>query len=89
MRNVPVFRRHAWVVGSVKSPPGGETDRIMLKEPILPPSVLTTPARDIKPESLEARYVGYPSSPGISSRADDISRKASDHREMLSANSRT
>ncbi len=55
MRKAPVARRHACVTGSVKSPPGGDTERIMLREPVLPPRVSTTPARSIKDESLDER----------------------------------
>src|SRR5512135_3454780 len=89
IRNAPVVLRHACVTGSVKSPPGGDTDRIIVSEPVLPPRVSTTPALSRKPESLDARYVGYPSSPGISSREEDISLKASAHLERLSARKST
>ncbi len=44
-----------WVTGSVKSPPGGDTDRIMLSEPVSPVNVSTIPALSTKEDSLEAR----------------------------------
>ncbi len=55
MRKVPVVLRQAWVTGSVKSPPGGETERIMVSEPVFPLRVSTTPARAMKVARREAR----------------------------------
>ncbi len=58
MKNAPVLRRHAWVTGSVKSPPGGEIDSSTVSEPIVPSSVSTTPARAKNSAIREPRYVG-------------------------------
>ena len=52
------------MTGSVKSPPGGETDRIMLSEPILPFMVSTTPARSRKPGQPGSEVRGIAFLPG-------------------------
>jgi hypothetical protein len=55
MKNEPVLLRQACVTGSVKSPPGGDTDSITVSEPVLPSRVSTTPARAKNPAMREAR----------------------------------
>ena len=48
-KKAPDVLRSAWVTGSVKSPPGGETERIMLRDQS-PERVFTTPARSTRNE---------------------------------------
>jgi hypothetical protein len=51
MSSAPADRRHACVTGSVKSPPGGDTDSSSVNEPIFPSSVSV-------PEILGHRHRG-------------------------------
>ncbi len=55
MKKDPVVLRQACVTGSVKSPPGGDTERIRVSEPVLPSRVSTTPARAKNSAMREAR----------------------------------
>ena len=77
------------VMGSEKSPLGGEMDAIMVRHPFFPPRASTQPEREKNSFILSWRYGGYPSSAGITSIMPPTSRRASAQRLMESTISST